>query len=638
MNENHLKMPQWTTGPRLLKLGEQIALNFFLPDGFHAEPLTIFPRYLERAEPGDAFTAGGDLDWLDTLEPEQFELKFSDGRASLTYQPMYPGNYIARWRAGDEVFYRYFATIEEDWIVVRFSGYPALQRPTLHATGIPIDYPLPVESYYEKIAKIDYTMSYDPSDPLCQKFLEFHRYFGDTVVPQFPDTPTLSQEERVRLYREALERVKSLLPDINDARAGRVEMWHSNDPGYVETFMKLGINSHFGLQMANGGSWLGMPEFPYFASPLDFRKTNQAEGGSVVAHQWDFCTGWHFLGPVTWHNQFDTSENHWDEAEKCFRQGVSEAANLVEMSGHPAFMFPLYDAAFTCQLRDGSLHCALDDSDWGTEHNLYPVFQFVERYQRFMAFEIPKVFKLVYARSLDVADYYRRHFTVTPRTVFVSKTNHIFYDMNWINGWAGAHILLTRERLPWNTRIPPIMDLRKNTRYGGKDPWSYEYIVVEDQRRSIRFERECLNPIWWFDYTDPGATLGPEGSSISHVETPDVGFFQTNRTWPIYSGVDPSRIPTLRSKPKWMPVEEGLRLDLRMLTEAEFPDYAIALWELPDEFARSPKLFKVETNAKEFVLAKNTDGEYHMVLFFDLVPDFVLEVTLKSQTCTTNAT
>ena len=87
-----------------------------------------------------------------------------------------------------------------------------------------------------------------------------------------------------------------------------------------------------------------------------------------------------------------------------------------------------------------------------------------------------------------------------------------------------------------------------------------------------------------------------------------------------------------------MPVEEGLRLDLRMLTEAEFPDYAIAIWELPDEFARSPKLFKVETNAKEFVLAKNTDGEYHMVLFFDLVPDFVLEVTLKSQTCTTNAT
>ena len=208
MNKNLLKMPQWTTGPRLLKLGEGIAFNFFLPDGIKAEPLTIFPRYLERAEPGDAFTAGGDLGWLDALESEQFELEFANGRASLTYQPMSPGNYIARWRAGEEVFYRYFAAIEDDWIVVRFSGYPALQRPTLHATGIPIDYPLPVESYYEKIAKIDYTVSYDPNDPLCQKFLEFHRYFGDAVVPQFPDTPTLSQEERVRVYREALDRVK----------------------------------------------------------------------------------------------------------------------------------------------------------------------------------------------------------------------------------------------------------------------------------------------------------------------------------------------------------------------------------------------------------------------------------------------
>ena len=75
-----------------------------------------------------------------------------------------------------------------------------------------------------------------------------------------------------------------------------------------------------------------------------------------------------------------------------------------------------------------------------------------------------------------------------------------------------------------------------------------------------------------------------------------------------------------------------------MLTEAEFPDYAIALWELPDEFARNPNPSRIETNAKEFILAKNTDGEYHMVLLFDLVPDFVLEVTLKSQSRTANAT
>ena len=79
-----------------------------------------------------------------------------------------------------------------------------------------------------------------------------------------------------------------------------------------------------------------------------------------------------------------------------------------------------------------------------------------------------------------------------------------------------------------------------------------------------------------------------------------------------------------------MPVEKGLRIELRMLTEAEFPDFAIALWELPDEFTGNPQPSRVETNANDFIIAKNTDGEYHLVLFFDLVPDFVLEVTLKN--------
>ena len=54
MNENLLKIPQWTTGPRLLKLGEGIMFNFFLPDGFHAEPLTISratSNELSRATP-----------------------------------------------------------------------------------------------------------------------------------------------------------------------------------------------------------------------------------------------------------------------------------------------------------------------------------------------------------------------------------------------------------------------------------------------------------------------------------------------------------------------------------------------------------------------------------------------------------
>ena len=90
MNDQLLAMPQWTTGARLLKLGEAVDFRFFLPAGVPASDLTIFPQYLERANPGAAFVAGGDLAWLDALESEQHALSFADGQATLTYRPPVP--------------------------------------------------------------------------------------------------------------------------------------------------------------------------------------------------------------------------------------------------------------------------------------------------------------------------------------------------------------------------------------------------------------------------------------------------------------------------------------------------------------------------------------------------------------------
>lgn len=246
-------------------------------------------------------------------------------------------------------------------------------------------------------------------------------------------------------------------------------MWHGKDPGYVPALAKLGVTSHFGLQMANGGSWLGMPEFPYYASDLDIRKPNQAEGGGVVCLQWDFCGGWHFLGPQIWH--YNISNNDWDMTGPCLRAGIEEAKNLADMSGHPAFICPLYDGPIT--------------------------IKFVERYLRFIAFEIPKEYKLVFARAVDIAGYYRRHFKVTSRTIFVSKTHgdHVFYDAHWGKEFSGTHLVYAREKLAWLTRPSVVFRLRKNGHLP-KDPWSQEYLVVEDQKRSIRFEREAANPLW----------------------------------------------------------------------------------------------------------------------------------------------
>ncbi len=594
MESRLLENPQWTTGPRLLKAGEEIEFTFYLPRGAQHGGLAVFPRYLERAKRREGFRADGGLEWLDQQTPERFDLKFVNSRASLSYRPAAPGNYIARWVAGGETFHRYFAVIEDDSIVLRFSTFIELEsEPTLHATGIPLDYRLPAEQFV-------------PGSQPFEKLLGYHRLFGDTVIPTFPDTPPtgptadMTNDERVKLYGEGLERVRALLPDHSDARVARVELRHAIDPGYVEVFTRLGLNNHFGLQEPNILPWLGMPEFPYFASSTDFRKTNQGRGGAVVSHTWDFCAGFHFIGPISWH--YAASEGHFSQSEDCIRQGMDELRNMTGLSGYPAFANPLYDGA----TRNYGYPNGLFTEGYGGT----PILEFVDRWQRLVAFDFTREYKLVFARSIDIADYYRRHFEVTPRTVFSSKTGHAIYDAWWNCEWGRTFNLRTRERIPWLTRISTIMKERKSgatvsyvnlvsgkevTAYAiTKDPLSSEHLLIEDQRRSIRFERDSPNPIWWFEYStqDPGE----KGGKISHTETPDVDVIRSE-----WSG------------------DADRTVKLKMVTNAEFKDYAIALWGVPVQFSMDRS--RIKTDAKDFVLAKNTDGEFHIVLFFDLKPD-----------------
>ena len=135
-----------------------------------------------------------------------------------------------------------------------------------------------------------------------------------------------------------------------------------------------------------------------------------------------------------------------------------------------------------------------------------------------------------------------------------------------------------------------------------KDPLSCEYILIEDQKRSMRFERECPNPIWWFDCTRQ--ERGSEGSSIAATDTPPV--------------------EVMRSQS--YDAKGGLSLKLKMQTQGSFPDYAIALWDVPvHEKARLPA---IQTNAKEHLLVRNTRGEAHLVLWFDLKPGAEINVVL----------
>lgn len=780
-----------TTSARLLKLGEAIEFRLKASPGVAYSPLRIVPRYLEQANPGRAFRAGGDLAWVNRLPSESLSVRMEAGKADIRYLPQVTGSYLAVWTVGKETLYRYFAVIDDEYTVLSFSPFCPLEPdPTLHATGIPLDYRVPAERIR-------------PEDPLWNRLLAHHRTYGDGLMPILPDTPDGSHEDRVRRYGQIMDGFRALLPDPGNGRSAWVECNHELDPGYARALAAVGVNDHCGLWCANAKPWLGMPEFPYFTSATDCRKPAQL-AGTVVSHQWDFCGGWHFLGPVSWH--FKVSEGDWPKARRCMLKGVAEFSNLTRMSGHPAFVNPLYEALdvgigypnpdfevgvgeprnfsglldepFICSRamsetevrevaqdgigalrealgawdfdgsgptvkdvsgrgRDGQLAngarrapgrrgqaveldgksasvivssgVSIDTRDFtlgcwvkpdpiqrqwanilsshdsgggpfrgvsfeqeadlhnrfrliagagtgwfftesvqlapdrwqhlaavrkGRNVTLYldgrPVVHgetptdaafppatsglrmgdwvrgatdtarrhaflaFVERYQRFMAFELPRKHKVAYARSVDVADYYRRHFSTTPRTLFVSKTDHVMYDVWWTYQWDMArYFLVTRERLPWLTRVSNV------PRIGYKDPLSYEFILIEDSRWSIRFERECPNPIWRFDYRVQTST--PAGSAVTRTETPDVQI----------------------ARPRWERQGGDMVLRLALHTDARFDDYAVAVWDLPRPIRKSALK---ATNAKECLTVRNTDGEVHAVVFFDLRPNMTIEL------------
>jgi len=593
---NHSNRPQWATGPRLLKLGETIKFRFQVPENVSAGALRVFPRYLEVADSADEFAAGGSLEWIENLPAKTIEFDVSGGEATVEYSPGEPGSYLAQWRVGEETLSRYFAVVEDDWIVLRFSTFCDPEcEPTFHATGIPIDNRLPVSQF-------------EADDPLFQKLLSHHRLFGDTIVPELPDANAwrMTHAQRVKLYGDLLAKARAAMPFPDDIRSARVEMLHDLDPGYTKALAELGIADHCGLIEGNAKPWLGMPEFPYFSSNLDCRKARQEKGGPVVAHQYDFCGGWHFLGPASWH--YKAGEGDWATAESCLLHGLEEFRNLSAMSGHPAFVMPLYDGVCDPIFPKLRFECNMSEGH-GKQEPGKPLSlpQFVQRYQQFMAFEAPKRFKVAYALSMDIADFYRRHYETTPRTLFVSKTDHIDHDMWWQPHWGNDRNLVTRERLPWETRTSTILAQRQGRYF--KDPLSFEFLLMEDEHRSMRFERECPNPIWYFDYTEPTCILDQEGlntgSSISHTHTPDVEVVRSG----------------------WRHDGDSWTIHLQMITEATFPDYVIVLWGLPVSTENGPP--SIQTNAIEHHLAWNRDHEYHLVLVFELKPNSEITVNVR---------
>lgn len=583
-------LPRWTTSSRLIKQGESIEFRFQIPAGTEAGQLRLYPRYLEQAKPGGQFEAGGDLKWLAQLPSERLVLDFANGQAAVTLTPKQTGNYLVEWRIGTDVYYRYFAVIDDSYIVLSFSTFGHLAPdPDYHGTGIPLDYRLPIAKF-------------TPDDPIGRKLLDYNRRFGELVVPVLPDMPGATHDELVRAYGQDMAKARALLPDPLDHRAIRVELRHNEDPGYPRALAAIGINDHCGLIEANCMPWLGMPEFPYYSSPEDSRRVNQQPGGDIVAHQWDFCGSFHFLGPADWH--YAASEGRFEETITCLQDGLDELRNLTEMNGRPAFVTPLYGGT---------------DRAWGDNPNpvfyagdhAAPALAFAKRYQQLVAFELTKQYKLAFTRSIDLTDYFRRHYKTTPRTVFSSRSKHQRYDAWWTQGELNHYGVLTAaERIPWSTRLSTVQKMRATpfmpqtaSHLPFKDPLSNEFILIEDQRRQMRFERESPNPIWWFDYTREQLT--PKGSVLAGTVIPDVQIVRSQQ----YDEAT------------------GLTIKLTMKTQASFPGYAIALWNVPIDYHTDPG--EIHTGGLNYTLVRNTAGETHLVLDFDLKPGAEIAITLR---------
>ena len=92
---------------------------------------------------------------------------------------------------------------------------------------------------------------------------------------------------------------------------------------------------------------------------------------------------------------------------------------------------------------------------------------------------------------------------------------------------------------------------------------------------------------------------------MTHIRTPDVEVVRS--PWRLHGGV-------------WS-------IDLHLVTDATFADYAIVLWGLPVSADQGPP--SIQTNANTHHLARNRDDEYHLVLVFDLKPDVKITVELK---------
>lgn len=560
---------------RLVDVGETIAFSFPLDVRAEEVELRIFPCYLRHGDPQLARASVSRLAWLDGLPSVAPPFSLVDGVARGEYTPEEPGSYLARLRTPWDTFYRYFAAVTPEYLVYRMLAYsrfqPPLGWPEIRQGGIPIDWTMHVK---------DLPVTLDPDRGHLEQLLEYQRVFGDVVMPFFSTAGRLRDDPDFDLdghLASAVERMRSAGLHVERT----VLDWQACAAA-IEVYRRQGFDVIDGLipeiEEHRGGPW-----FPYWMSD-DFLSP-AAGPAQMLGMIMDFCAGFHFHGPPDFHML--SSECNWGAAAAHVEMAAREHLLIGRNSGSgPVFVPTLLTFRYSPWGRWPERH-------WPEEQQV----QFVRSFLDDTAFILARNYPIAFARGVDIADYLRDHPGPQPRRVLSSITHDWPYDRNWSPEWCHAGVDVHRGALPFGEALA---DIRNRRPFVWAKPTAKELIYCEDARSQCRFEYRCPKPLLWYEYADHRRT----GPLAGRPETaaPDPHLELT--TWTSAT---------------------SFKVTYRISGGTPFPDYKLAIWDIPREFAGCP----ATTNAKEFVLVENADGDYRGLLVFDLKPEMSVSLSFS---------
>lgn len=549
---------------RLVNVGETITFSIVIdPADKGSMELRIFPKYLESCDANKIKSHEGCLAWLNGMPCVVASLHFQGGQAEWTFIPEQPGNYIAQLHSPHQTLYRYFAAVTTDYVVYRMEAYGSLQPPEdgpeYRNSGIPIDWAM-------KDCETDILLS--PASGRLDTLLNYQENFGDLVFPFFTNNPR--KDDRTFNMHDHVVSIVARMRQAGFPVDRVVCDWMATAKAF-ELYRQLGFDVVDGM-IPEGEGHRGAPWFPYWMSEDDFL-TPAAKPTRTLGMIMDFCPGFHFHGPPDFH--MIASNCNWELAAAHVDLATKEHVLMTKNSHNgPTFVPTL----LTFEYSPWGLW---PKKDWPRKTQL----EFARNFIDYTAFVQTRKYPIVFARCTDIADYLREHPRPQPRRVLSSITHDWIYDRWWGPEWCSHGVDTFRDVLPFDDSLA---DIRRRRPYIWAKPSARELIYYEDDKHQCRFEYSCPKPMLWYDYSklakDPGG-----GRTESNIPDPKI---------------------TMRTELD----ESSYAVHYQIESVAAFRGYKLVIWNIPREYAHG----SVETNAHEFILVENSDGDYRGIVTFDL--------------------